>query len=84
MTLGPATAIAVLALVIAGAVLFAVHKERPKDFTGYPYLLLPFCGAALLARGNPSAGFAAAALSCVLGYFLAIALLVVRAWTAIA
>jgi len=79
---GPA-AFAVLVLVIAGGVLFAVNKDDPRDFTGFPYLLVPFIGTALLTRANLSAGFTAAVLSLALGYVLGIALTVLDLLAAI-
>lgn len=79
---GP-TALAVLLLVVAGGVLFAANKESPRDFTGYPFLLVPFIGTALLTRADLGAGFTAAVLSCVLGYILATAMAVLGAVAAI-
>ena len=83
LVVGGATAVVVLLLVVAGAVLFAVNKEDARDFTGYPFLVVPFIGTALLTRGDAGAGFAAAVLSCVLGYILAIVMVVVEGVVAI-
>ena len=80
---GGATAVAVLLLVIAGAVLFVANKDRPRDFTGFPYLLVPFIGTALLTRGSLRAGFTAALLSLALGYVLGAVTAVIAALAAL-
>ena len=79
LLVGGVTAVAVLLLVVAGGVLFVANTEGPRDFTGYPFLLVPFIGTALLTRADLGAGFTAAVLSCALGYILATAIAVVNA-----
>ena len=83
LRVGGPTAVAVLVLVVAGALLFAANKDSPRDFTGYPYALVPFIGTALLTRGNAGAGFAAAVLSIALGYVVAMVAAVIAAVAAL-
>jgi hypothetical protein len=81
---GPATLVAILMLVVAGAVLFVVHKDRPRDLTGYPYLLIPLVGVTLLTRANLGAGLTAAVLSLALGFVLGATTAVITAIAALA
>lgn len=82
-TIGASTAVG-LALVAAGAVLFVATKDRPRDFTGFPALLVPLLGATALTRGNLAAGLGAAALSLGLGYLMGVAVTVLTALAALA